>query len=69
MSRYGNVLAVTEIDCDLCNGLLQLTIVDDKPREGEITLTSKTTVCPHCNSDVPVRLSDQAMDGRHATES
>jgi hypothetical protein len=44
MNRYGNVSAVTEIGCDLCDGLLRLTLVDDRPREGEITLASKTTV-------------------------
>ena len=64
MSRRGNVLAVTEIGCDLCEGLLRLTLVDDNPGKGEITLASKTAVCPHCHAEVPIRLSDQAAKGR-----
>ena len=64
MTRYGNVPAVTEIDCDLCDGVFRLTLVDDKPGEGEITLASKTAVCPHCHAEVPIRLSDQPAKGR-----
>lgn len=57
MNRYGNVFAVTDAACDLCDRTLRLALVDDKPREGEVTPASKTTICPHCDTEVPVRIS------------
>jgi hypothetical protein len=35
--------------------VLRLTLVDDDPREGEVTVKSKTVVCPHCGEEVPIR--------------
>ena len=69
MDRHGNVFAVTEVDCDLCEHILRLTLVDDKPQEGEVTLTSKTAVCPQCSMRVPIRVRDHHAKDNAATDS
>jgi len=64
MDRYANLFAVTDVDCDLCARVLRLTLVDDNPREGEVTVKSKTVVCPHCWEEVPIRFYLGPSTGR-----